>query len=249
MINPWQTVVSQYANSPQLLALIDSFNDAVDPRATLELFYRTVWNLDTATGYGLDVWGRIVGIDRSMEILALPIFFGFGEAAPGVTTLGFGPFYGGQPLRQPFTLPNDDAYRRLIYAKAMTNLTDGSITSINQILMTLFHGRGNAYVREEVPRPSHYFGFAEAGGADGFDGLGAFGDYLGFRRSTMTVTYVFDFALEPWEEHVVRHSEAIPRIAGVTTRVQSVPRDDLFLLSDDDAYLTSGNDYLVVYSR
>lgn len=64
MQNWRDTVLSQYANSPKMLALIQSANDALDPSANVDLFYANVWNIQTATGYGLDVWGRIVGISR-----------------------------------------------------------------------------------------------------------------------------------------------------------------------------------------
>jgi hypothetical protein len=220
MINPYLTVISQYANSPALLSLIDTFNEAVDPRALVEVFYDKIWNVDTAEGYGLDLWGRIVGIDRSFQILKPPRYSGFAEAYPGVTSFGFGPLYGGQPLREPYTITDDDVFRRLILAKAATNLTDGSISSVNQILLNFFHDRGNVYVREEPHRRYRYLGFAEAGGADGFDGLGAFGDFLGFRPSTMSITYVFNFRIEPYERHLVLYSTAFPRVAGVHAAIE-----------------------------
>ena len=50
-----QTVLSQYANSPVLLSLIDSFSDAIDRQSDIDAFYRAVWDLTTANSYGLDV--------------------------------------------------------------------------------------------------------------------------------------------------------------------------------------------------
>jgi hypothetical protein len=220
MINPYLTVISQYINNPPLLALVDTFNEAADGRALTEIFYNDLWNIDTATGYGLDVWGRIIGIDRSMRVLTGSLYWGFESALPGVTTFGFGPFYNGQALREPFTITDDDDYRRLILAKAATNLSDGSITSVNKILMDFFQNRGNAYVREETVTRYRYFGFDEAGGADGFDGFGPFGDFLGFRSSQMIVTYVVDFDIRPWEKYAVIYSPAIPHPAGVTIRYE-----------------------------
>ena len=56
----WEsTLASQYANSPALLAVIKGMNDSIDPTARIDDFYRLVWNVDTAVGHGLDVWGRI----------------------------------------------------------------------------------------------------------------------------------------------------------------------------------------------
>jgi hypothetical protein len=61
-----QTVISQYANSPTLLALIRNFNSAIDPSLDIDNFYAWIWNVATAQGFGLDIWGRIVGVSRTI---------------------------------------------------------------------------------------------------------------------------------------------------------------------------------------
>ena len=66
MENYLQTVQSEYGNSPTLLSLIESFNDAVDPSSDINNFYAFVWDVATAQGFGLDIWGRIVGISRTI---------------------------------------------------------------------------------------------------------------------------------------------------------------------------------------
>jgi len=213
-----RTVISQYSNSTRLCALISHVNDYLDPQANLQRFYDLVWNVDTAEGYGLDVWGRIVGIGRVVWVPA-GLYFGFKEALPGIKTFGFGPFYDDQPLTVPYTL-DDEAYRRVIMAKAATNITNGSIPAINAILMTLFPGRGNAYAQEVANQEFAYFGFAEQGGAHGFDGLGAFGDYLDLPSAQMRIVYKFEFELEPFEHAIVRYSGAVPKPAGVKIDVQ-----------------------------
>ena len=70
------TVMSQYANSPILDQLIDRFNDCINPTVNIKSFYDNIWNVETATGYGLDVWGRIVGVTRILNIPSGK-FFGF----------------------------------------------------------------------------------------------------------------------------------------------------------------------------
>ena len=69
MINIQDTIASQYANSPIILSIIDTINDAIDPRFTIDDFYTILWNLRTATGWGLDIWGRIVGVNRTVQML------------------------------------------------------------------------------------------------------------------------------------------------------------------------------------
>jgi hypothetical protein len=149
--DPWATIISQYSNSPILDTMITEFNAAVDETQNLDNFFDMIWNVLTAQGYGLDVWGRIVGVPRSVQIVSSSSqFFGFEE--PGGWQ-GFGgggsgaPFYSGQALTGNVTLADVD-YRRLILAKAASNISDGSIQSTNSILLNLFAGRGTAYVAD-----------------------------------------------------------------------------------------------------
>jgi len=92
-----QTVISQYANSDTLVALIQSFAGAVDQTQNFDAFYDNVWNLDTAVGYGLDVWGRIVGVNRVLQVANVQ-FFGFAEAGDalpfGDARLSWAPYFG-----------------------------------------------------------------------------------------------------------------------------------------------------------
>jgi len=144
----WQdTVVSQYANSPTILALIQNFNSYIDPAADITAFYNLVWNVDTAVGHGLDIWGRIVGVGRVLHVAA-GRYLGFDEATTAsADPFNQSPFYTGAPTTSNFAL-SDDAFRLLIYAKALANISDGSIPSINQVLMKLFPSRGNCYVAD-----------------------------------------------------------------------------------------------------
>jgi hypothetical protein len=142
----WATVISQYANSPVLMQLISNWNDYVDQTANLDLFFDNVFNIATAQGHGLDVWGRILNVVRTLQI-AVSRNFGFVEGAPSADPFNVSPFYIGDPLTTNFNL-SDDAYRTLLYAKALANISDGSIKSINQLLLNLFPHRGNCYVTD-----------------------------------------------------------------------------------------------------
>src|SRR6266550_5302096 len=140
-----KTIISQYSNSAVLTQLLTNLNTYIDPDANLEAFYSLIWNVDTAEKYGLDVWGRIVGINRTLQVAA-GSYFGFQEALDR-TGFNQSPFYNGQPTTTNFDL-SDEAFRRLIFAKAAQNITDSSIPAINQILRNLFPGRGNCYVTD-----------------------------------------------------------------------------------------------------
>lgn len=142
----WTTVISQYANSPIITSIIESFFDAMDQTANIDAYFDMIWNLNTAQGYGLDCWGRIVGVTRIVPVPGTITYFGFEEAASS-GVFGVGIFFSGSPLTNNFIL-SDDGFRILILAKALANISDGSIKSINAMLLTLFPNRGNAYVTD-----------------------------------------------------------------------------------------------------
>jgi len=140
------TVISQYANSPRILGLIDLFFAYLDPTPLLNELYNKLWNIDTAEGYGLDVWGRIVGVGRVLQV-AQSRFFGFADATHDFDPWNQSPYYSGQGFTSNYAL-TDEAYRQLILAKALANITDGSIPALNRILQLLFGAQGKAYVTD-----------------------------------------------------------------------------------------------------
>jgi hypothetical protein len=152
----WSTVISQYANSPVITQLVANFSAYVDQTINLENFYDLVFNVDTAQGYGLDVWGKIVGVSRTLHIVGSQKYFGFDEATPiSADPFGQSPLFSGAQLTSNFDL-SDAAYRTLIFAKALSNISDGSIPSINQILLNLFPHRGNCYVTDGLDMTMTY---------------------------------------------------------------------------------------------
>jgi hypothetical protein len=139
-----QTILAQYANSPILKSYLQSINAAIDPITIINDFYNNVWNVSTATGYGLDVWGRIVGVDRILMIDGGD-FFGFDEAEPSGFGFGQAPFFHNQNATNSYIL-TDDAFRLLILIKALSNISASASYNYNKILMQLFPNRGNAYI-------------------------------------------------------------------------------------------------------
>lgn len=144
MKNVIDTIASQYANSPTIITLIDAMNQYIDPSVDLENFYNFVWNVDTAVGFGLDIWGRIVNVSRVLTIPNQLEYFGF-EEQPEAEPLNQAPFYNGPPDTEAYTL-SDDAYRKLILTKALSNITTATAPGLNSLLRNLFADRGRAYV-------------------------------------------------------------------------------------------------------
>lgn len=192
MQNFEKTILSQYSNSPTIVQLIANMNGYIDPAADIDAFYNLVWNVDTAVGWGLDVWGRIVGVGRVLHIATVD-FFGF-TGPGGVSGLPFNQavfYHPGAQLTSNYALL-DDPYRVLILAKALANICDATISAINQILINVFSAggllpvTGNCYV------------------TDGLD---------------MTMTYTFGSALDPVQTAIVYQSGVLPRPAGVAATV------------------------------
>lgn len=187
-------IMRQYVNSEKLLSIIETFNQTVGPDKFIEDFYDLVWNIETATTYGLNVWGKIVVVDRYLTVTENQIYFGFDEAlsTPPVVDdpqpFNQAPFYTGVKETNTVFLA-DDAYRKLIMCKAMANITNCSIPAMNRMLMFMFGESGHCYVRND-------------GG--------------------MTMSYVFEFALSPSELAIVQSSGALPSPPGVTVNIVQI---------------------------
>lgn len=188
-----RTILSQYSNSPTIRQLIQNFNAYIDPRANIQAFYDLVWNVNTAQGYGLDVWGRIVGVGRVLQ-LAAQDFFGMenpGNTAASGLPFNQAPLYHGSKTTNNYALL-DGPFRALILAKALSNISDGTIASINQILINLFGLAG------PLPLPGNSYV------TDG---------------ENMTMTYTFSTVLDPVTEAIVFQSGVLPKPCGVNATV------------------------------
>ncbi|HHS1136544.1 TPA: DUF2612 domain-containing protein [Salmonella enterica subsp. enterica] len=161
MQNVAATVLAQYAASPRLNALINSFNAALSPDSFINDFYDLIWNIDTAEKYGLDVWGKIVGVSRRLTVKDDFNYLGFSEARmDNPRPFNQAPFYSGKSVTRTVDL-SDEIYRRLILMKAMSNITDCSVPDINRMLRFMFGKNRRAYVLNDGGlRMSYIFEFA-----------------------------------------------------------------------------------------
>jgi hypothetical protein len=143
--DPQSTIISQYGTAPRLTQMVTDYFNALGARRLVEEFYTKVWNIDTATGWGLDFWGKIVGVGRVLTITTGE-YLGWAESVDA-QPFNQGIFYAGVTESENYPL-SDDAYRVLILAKALANITDCTIPGINDILQLLFPDRGNCYVQD-----------------------------------------------------------------------------------------------------
>lgn len=200
MENVEQTIISQYANSPSLVQLIQNMNQYIDPRANFKAFYDFVWNVNTARGFGLNIWGKIVNISRLLQIPGVNPVFGFQDHAtpPDTQPFGQGTFNSrGAIVTTGYELA-DDAYRTLILAKALANISATTAPAINQILRNLFPGRGVCYVLDT------------------------------WTTGVMTMQYTFKFRLTVTEYAILAQSGVLPRPAGVLATILVIPPNQFF---------------------
>ena len=135
-----ETVQSQYATSKRMRAVIDAFWQAINPKSDIDLLYRKLVNPRTAEGYGLDVWGRIVAIGRSyLAVDDGTPYFGFdppeGVKNERLNTFGNAPFY--KQIYGKVRLA-DPMFRTYVFLKALINIGDSSLASLNQAVKLLF---------------------------------------------------------------------------------------------------------------
>lgn len=193
------TILTQYAASTNLRSLIETFNSAMDMSEFTEEFLTAIWDVSTATGYGLDVWGKIVGVSRLLNVRESATYLGFDEALISSSDdspkpFNEAPFFEGKQLTSTVRLA-DDGYRKLIMAKAMANITDCSIPSLNKALYYLFGEQGSAFVTI---------------------------------TGVMSMSYVFDYDLSPVEWAILLNSNAIAKPAGVSVSIMSLDFNNTF---------------------
>jgi hypothetical protein len=99
---------SQYSASRAILGLASAKQGNNDPTADVSLIHDKILNIHTAEGVGLDNWGAILDIGRTIE--------GRGGAS--------------------YTL-DDGLYRLLLLYKAMANIASGEIAALNVLLKAL----------------------------------------------------------------------------------------------------------------
>lgn len=145
MIDISETIIRQYSNSPRLLRLLEDFRDNLDPATFYEMAMDNIFDPRTASGVGLDIWGRIVGVSRYIDVAA-DKYLGFAEAADlSADTWNNAIWYNGEGSGTGSIAITDEMFRKLIFAKAWTNQSDCSIPSINGCLQMLFSDSGRAY--------------------------------------------------------------------------------------------------------
>lgn len=130
-ITPWQRKDEKAKFLATVSANIQPYVDSQSLASTIPYYF----DIDYAIGAQLDVVGVWIGRSRFVKVPIPNAFFSWG--VPG---LGWGqgywkgPYDGGDGLTR---LP-DDIYRRLLYAKRVSNVWDGTEIGAEEIVRTFF---------------------------------------------------------------------------------------------------------------
>ncbi|WXG60534.1 DUF2612 domain-containing protein [Campylobacter concisus] len=134
-------LIWQYRKKSRARATAKLLNDEVYKTFEDAIKIAEILNIDTASGYALDLVGRHVGVSREQQNLILKDFFAFTQTEK---KQGFnkGKFYRlGNSLKGSFYL-NDSDYRFLIKAKIIKNYQTGTLENSYKSLEFLL-GAGN----------------------------------------------------------------------------------------------------------
>jgi hypothetical protein len=177
----------QYGNSPTLLRLLDDFDQWCDLQAFRDGFLSNVWDISQAQGFGLDIWGRILGVSRYIAVEPTPIpgdTFGFVTSDNAWSPWSQAPFWGGTSGGNLVVVKLLDVdYRQLLMVKAASNIASCDAPSLNALVRSMFGSRGKCYVL--------------------------------YGAANMTMEYHFEFTPTPYEQAVIV-SGLFPVPAGVT---------------------------------
>ena len=141
-IDKQEYIQSQYGNSPTIKKILNYFRDYIKPEADIQTIYNNIINIDTAQGIGLDYWGRIIGIRREIftsDTIAPYPLFGFNGS--GLNPFNQGVFVTVSDLEsgnRVIATLDDTQYRRLLYFKALANISSADMSTLNKISSTLF---------------------------------------------------------------------------------------------------------------
>ncbi len=213
-----QTIQSQYGTSPHIIGLAEKYSAEIDPGADVQTFYDNVYNPMTAVGVGLDIWGVIVGIGRYIEVDELE-YFGFWLS--GLYPFDQAPF--ADTGSSKIYRLSDDAYRKLIFAKAWANIHDVTLPSIKAFIKMLLGDRATAFNMPMYDLDlTTIFGF-DGSGLQPFD-QGTFSPFSG----SMRVRFIVPYDVTPYELTILKRYGTMVLGAGVSADIYIITPGETF---------------------
>lgn len=130
-------MLSQYANSPVFVSLINGLREQISNAETINEWINVVYNLKTASGIGLDLWGLILNQSR---LLYYKDEYGIQRSVylRGAQTIG----------SEDYTEEQIEGYyRMLLFFRAFSYVTNSTLKSFNDLLRFYFEDK-KVFVQE-----------------------------------------------------------------------------------------------------
>lgn len=210
----------QYAASPIIHRLVADRSEYF-ATSWADEFYDNYWNVDTAKGKGLDYWGRIVVVDRTVQVEYIPTTFGFYESWSGSS--------GVIPAPGPVII-NSLAF--VLFPISPTVTTDDRVQPFDQA--PFYDGQSVTQTLTLADDPYRSLILAKAlaniSGCTtkslnrilklifGSEGRRCYVQSSG----KMDISYVFEFQLSPVEKTIALQSGIMPRPAGVRLSIVQI---------------------------
>lgn len=126
-------MLSQYANSPKYVSLAEGLARVIDNSSVLNNWYNIFFNIKTAKGVGLDIWGKILNKDRKFVYNGDELYLGGEQTIDGI-------HFSAEDM--------DNLYRKILMMTAMGNVGNFSISQINNAVLAVFADEGRCYCLE-----------------------------------------------------------------------------------------------------
>lgn len=128
-------MIGQYRNSDKFVSLDLGLSSAFDDFPVLKDWYDVYYNISSASGAGLDWWGKRLNQTRNFEYQGNNYYLRGAQIIDGVS-------YTGEEM--------ENLYRKILQIKAMSYVSNLSLHSINQMLKEIFLDQGRCYCIEVI---------------------------------------------------------------------------------------------------
>jgi len=128
-LNRENFIIWQYRTKPKALGTIKAIYKETDLTFQNTIQIADILNIDTATGYALDLVGRHVGVSRVLPTAIAKEYFGWLEDGSALS-FGIGEFYRYGDALSASVVLNDNDYRFFIRARITKNYQTGTIENI-----------------------------------------------------------------------------------------------------------------------
>ena len=135
-------IIWQYRTKPKALGTIRAVYKETDLTFQNIIQIADILNIDTATGYALDLVGRHIGVSRVLPTAIAKEYFGWLEDDSALS-FGVGEFYRYADSLSASVVLNDNDYRFFIRARITKNYQTGTIENIVKSIQFVIGNHSN----------------------------------------------------------------------------------------------------------